>query len=560
MKTAKPIVVVVVLVLALWAGPPRAESSDSSKVEVPAAVTSFDQVLDRIAAREAALAKNLQEYSPIVETYIQNLRPDRELGAVPSSDKYFLEKLSFNGAPSEKPFLKQPGFGAQMLNRLTSLYDLNFLPLGFAQMILPDQRGFDRQHYDFQFVRREFLGDLRCLVIDVTPKKDTGKGRFLGRIWVEDQDYNIVRFNGTFSPAPFRGKYLHFDSWRLNLQPGVWLPAYVYSEESDLPHHLARSMRFKAQTRLWGYDLQRAGRHEEFATMLVDSYLANDKSEKAQDATPLQAQREWERLAEQNVLDRLEHAGLLAPEGEVDKVLTTVINNLIVTNNLEVEPPVRARVLLTSPLESFNIGHTIVVSKGLLDVLPDEATLAMVLSHELAHITLGHRFDTKYAFSDRLIFPDDRTLRKVNFHRDERDEQEADQRALTYLKNSPYRDKLSSAGLFLRSLQSRSGQLPELVRAHMGNGMFFSGHLRLGELTSMAPQLEPRKLDQIASLPLGGRIRLNPWNDTVTLAKVKAMPVLLPKEKMPFEVTPVYPYLTRVEGTAKEKVAGNVKP
>jgi hypothetical protein len=45
-------------------------------------------------------------------------------------------------------------------------------------------------------------------------------------------------------------------------------------------------------------------------------------------------------------------------------------------------------VLLTTPLESFVVGRTIILSRGLLDVLPDEATLAAVLAHELAHIVL----------------------------------------------------------------------------------------------------------------------------------------------------------------------------
>jgi Zn-dependent protease with chaperone function len=79
----------------------------------------------------------------------------------------------------------------------------------------------------------------------------------------------------------------------------------------------------------------------------------------------------------------------VAPEGEVDKVLLTVVNNLIVTNNLDLPRPVRTRVMITSPLETFSVGNTIVVSRGLIDVLPDEASLAMVLSHELAHIVLG---------------------------------------------------------------------------------------------------------------------------------------------------------------------------
>ena len=122
------------------------------------------------------------------------------------------------------------------------------------------------------------------------------------------------------------------------------------------------------------------------------------------------AERAWQRQAEENVLDRLQSAGLMAPVGEVEKVLQTVVDNLIITNNLTLEPEVRCRILLTNPLESFTVGHTIIVSRGLLDVLPDEASLAAVLAHELSHLVLGHELDTKYAFSDRMIFPDDRTL------------------------------------------------------------------------------------------------------------------------------------------------------
>ena len=52
--------------------------------------TKLDQVIDRIINREAQLVGSLRQYSPLVETYIQNMRPDKELGAVPAGDKYFL--------------------------------------------------------------------------------------------------------------------------------------------------------------------------------------------------------------------------------------------------------------------------------------------------------------------------------------------------------------------------------------------------------------------------------------------------------------------------------------
>ena len=210
------------------------------------------------------------------------------------------------------------------------------------------------------------------------------------------------------------------------MRPGVWLPAYIYSEESDMKYKMSQNLHFKSQTRLWGYDLKNLGRTEEFSSIQVDSPAIKDTSEVAQDATPGEAERMWQRQAEDNTIERLQKIGLLAPSGEVDKVLTTVINNLIVTNNLDIEPEIRARVLLTSPLESFTIGHTVVVSKGLLDVLPDEASLAMVLARELSHIALGHQLDTKFAFNDRMFFADEDTFSTFSFKRSGKEEEEAD--------------------------------------------------------------------------------------------------------------------------------------
>ena len=99
-------------------------------------------------------------------------------------------------------------------------------------MIYLDNSGLDTQNYNFDYVRREFLGEVRTLVFDVTPKKKAGKGRFIGRIWVEDQDFTIVRFNGSYSGHEFTNLNFHFDSWRVNAGPNLWLPAFIYSEEN----------------------------------------------------------------------------------------------------------------------------------------------------------------------------------------------------------------------------------------------------------------------------------------------------------------------------------------
>ncbi len=242
-------------------------------------------------------------------------------------------------------------------------------------MIYLDTNGFDKQHYKFDYVRREFLGEVRTLVFDVEPLPKAGKGRFSGRIWVEDQDFHIVRFNGAYSGSSRTNYYFHFDSWRVNTGPNLWLPAFIYSEESDLNFALSKRLSFKAQTRLWGYNLGHSAQEQELSKILIESQMpVKDQTTTANDINPVMAQRNWDRQAEDNVVDRLERLGLLAPAGEVDKVLDTVVNNLEVTNNLDIQPEIRCRVLLTSTLESFAIGHTIVFSRGLIDVLPDEMT------------------------------------------------------------------------------------------------------------------------------------------------------------------------------------------
>src|SRR5262245_5539219 len=158
---------------------------------------SFDQVTDRIVEREHYFVAQMRHMHPMVETYIQNMKTDRDLGAVPISDHYFLGRLDLSNGPQDHSFIPPGRLTTRMLQSITKLYSMDFLPLGFAQMVILDE-DMQKSNYNFTYVRREFMGEIRCLVIDVQPKPKTGKGRFIGRIWVEDQDYNIVRFNGTY--------------------------------------------------------------------------------------------------------------------------------------------------------------------------------------------------------------------------------------------------------------------------------------------------------------------------------------------------------------------------
>ena len=534
---------------------PAPSTAPAQAQGLPSAALTLNDVMDRVVQREHYFMAQMRHLHPLVETYLQDLKNDANGNPSPVKDQYFLGRLDMSDGPEDVSFVGQPGFGHRMLSKLTGVYSLHYLPMGFAQMVVLDS-DFQKRYYKFNFVRREFLGEVRCLVIDVQPREGEKTARFLGRIWVEDQDYNIVRFNGTYFPAPKINFFFHFDSWRLNMRPGTWLPAYVYTEESNLKTGLTKTLHFKAQTRLWGYDLKGLGKNEEFTQILVDApQSVKDQTDAAADASPVMAERMWEKQAEENAVDRIQKIGLLAPPGEVDKILATVVNNLLVTNNIDLQSDYRCRILLTSPLESFTIGHTIVISRGLLDVLPDEASLAMVMAHELSHIVLGHHFDTKLAFNDKLFFPDEESFQRLDFKRTSADEEAADTKALELLKNSPYKDKLGNAGLFLKALEQHSPDLPKLIRPHLGNSFAGGKSIRMSTLLASAPALDEKRLDQIAALPLGGRIKVDPWTDQVELSKAKPVPLTSAREKMEFELTPFFPYLTRMTTGGAEKMA-----
>jgi hypothetical protein len=545
-----------------------------------------DQVVDRIVAQEQAEMQLLRQYSPLVETYIQYLRPDKQTVAVPNGDKYILGRAELANGVQLEPLERDAPLKHRFLGGLRDFFSTVFVPRGFLQMIYLDMDGFDRRHYNFEYRRREFLGDVRCLVFDVEPLSNSGKGRFVGRIWVEDQDYHIVRFNGAYGGYSLITNYFNFDSWRTNVGKNIWLPAYIYTEEGNV--HDPKTLRlafkpFRSQTRLWGYNLGYPKEEEELNKVLIEAPTPiEDSTETANDFSPIEAERYWNRQAETNVMDHLERQGLLASEGEVDKTLETVVKNLELTNNLDIEPEVRCRVLMTSTLESFTMGHTIVLSRGLIDVLPDEASLAAILARELGHVVLGHRLNTELGFFDtlRLLESDEKNaFRHFDFARTPEEEQAANQKGMELLANSPYKDS-RTARLFLEALRDRSKDVPALISPHLGDAVPTSWTIASDAPSAQSPPELPsgtssnlptehedkRSANTIVALPLGGRIKVNPWNDQLRMLKSPPAGFVAENEKMPFQITPFILYLTRDnssiegKGAVATKLPGDAKP
>src|SRR6059036_2596035 len=135
-----------------------APSTDNTKTE--AATAAVNQMIDKIIAKENALAQTMRNMHPLVETYVQSLDKDDELAFHPTGDKYFLGKLDFNAEDKEHSLLKKDsgifsgikGGITSSLGKISQLYSVKYLPGGFAQMLVVNGH-FDRRSYNIEYVR-----------------------------------------------------------------------------------------------------------------------------------------------------------------------------------------------------------------------------------------------------------------------------------------------------------------------------------------------------------------------------------------------------------------------
>jgi hypothetical protein len=334
----------------------------------------------------------------------------------------------------------------------------------------------------------------------------------------------------------------------MNVQPEVWLPVAVYVEETNRMEN-QKSPGLKAQTHFWGYSLKLPAHESENVSMTVED--AVDKSDDSQDVGPLQASRAWVEQAEDNVIDRLVEAGLVAPltpGGYENTVLDQIVINLQVPNNLVFTSPVHTRILLTDTIEATTVGNTILISKGLIDTLPNEESIASVVAMELAHIVMGHHIDTRYAFNDRLMFPDEASFQRIDMYHTSHDNTEAAKRAMVYIQNSMYKDRLPSAGLYYEQLVEREKALKALNTPKLGDSLLQpDGTPWMASLEKMAPKLNWDDLTQRPALPLGSWLKTDPWSDRVHQLDARIYAFMNPRDKMPLEVTPIFYRLKRYD-------------
>jgi hypothetical protein len=489
-----------------------------------------------MAANENAMLARIGKRAPLVETYLQVVAKN---GETPFTDRCYLHRIDIGSAIRETLY-DQPERQRSMLSTAWKFASLSvrhapisFNSSGFVEMLSPDIHGLDPDQFKFEFLHNEFIGNVKTAVYDVSPAK---AGYFRGRFWIEEHG-NLVRFTGAFagSGSESHPRYLHFDSWRLNVKPGVWLPAAVYVEE-PVPGGIVHG-----QIRIWGYGLD-ARLHDPTSSVTVSVDNAVDRSGDGTDTDPLASLEAWKDLAASNILDKLERAGILAPHSSFDSLLDQIVVNLSVPNNLAFAEPVHCRVMLTTPIEATTVGNTILISIGLIETLPNEESIASVVAFELAHIIQSNTVDTRYSFADRTMFPDRKVSRDLYLaHSDKEDEKAADA-AVNLIKKSMYGDKLGSIGLYYQQMALGIGKLNGLYRPETGDSLIspIGKPWLLAMLAEKSPRLEPGNPRQLAALPLGSNLVVDPWTGEVRLSDAPRAIPQTASEKRPFEVVPVY--------------------
>jgi hypothetical protein len=516
-------------------------------------------LVDKAIVREAVVIKSLKERVPIVETYIQNMKPDPVMGQVPETDVHYLGRVDFGKVINDEAYASggkdeksgKLGFLKHSLSYVTGLsasLHLQYHESGFVQMLLVDSKDFNRKTYTFSYLRNDFLGTIPTVVFDIQPTKHNDKGRFSGRIWIERNGANIVRFNGNFAGGEEDlSEYFHFDSWRTNIQEGIWMPTSVYVEETD-PKSPSHVLKLKAINYIWGYSLK-VPPSETSVTGVdianVDNQAAND----ATDVSPLQAEREWVQQAEDNVVERLYTAGLIDAPSAFDQTLSDLANNILAYNQIPTSRPLKVRTLLTEPLESLAVGNTILLSKSLIDTTAIQSAdgaqqmgnLNALLAFQVAHVILGHHIDTKYAFSDRLLFPPESAFQKLPMHHTDADNTEAAKKAIELLNAKELADGQQWFGLYLQQLQAREKGLKALTEPQLGDSLLKpDGTFWLQAMVAKGPKLNNTDTKQQAAMPLGSFLKFDPWTDQVIQMHTTYEPLLSSRDKLPFEVTPVY--------------------
>src|SRR6185503_8363745 len=121
---------------------------------------AVERLLDRIVQQEQQFIERLKSRSPLLETYIQETGSSAAAAGKSPRDHYFLGRLGLEKGVAYLPLAARSDQKSSKVPFLRSRASV-FVPSGFTQMVFADYEGLSRKSYQFEYIRREFLGEVR---------------------------------------------------------------------------------------------------------------------------------------------------------------------------------------------------------------------------------------------------------------------------------------------------------------------------------------------------------------------------------------------------------------
>jgi hypothetical protein len=219
---------------------PAFTQSLSNSADLPQA--EVDRIIKTFTAKESEFRKALNEYSFKRDAILQSVG----MGGQVTGEYHRVSHFTFDdsGNRFEKiSFFPMPSLAAVTQEDLNDLGGIQPFALEPAKIPL----------YDFRYVGREQIDELNLYVFDVSPKvlpdaKKTKERFFKGRVWVEDQDFQIVKTKGKGLPETKNNKFPTVETYREQIDGRYWFPTYSYADD-ELLYESGETLHVRMQVR-----------------------------------------------------------------------------------------------------------------------------------------------------------------------------------------------------------------------------------------------------------------------------------------------------------------------
>lgn len=226
---SKPQIFTTVCLFFLLSAPSQVSAQGLDGGNGPLQPAEVERIVKTFTGKEGQFREALNKYSFKRDAILQSLG----MGGQITGEYHRTSVFTFDdqGNRYEKiSYFPMPSFQGQV-----SQEDLDDLG-GIQPFALEPSK---MSQYDFKYVGREKIDELSLFVFDVAPKvmpdaKKTKERFFLGRIWVDDQDLQIVKTKGKGVPETKRNKFPIVETYREQIDGKFWFPTYSYADEELL--------------------------------------------------------------------------------------------------------------------------------------------------------------------------------------------------------------------------------------------------------------------------------------------------------------------------------------